>query len=301
MFPRRAWPLAEDEPASRRPVNRIDWQSALGVLRSLAIYWRPGRQRGLRRLYRPFLPQGALVFDVGAHLGDRTRAFSGLGARVVALEPQPQLFRWLQRLVGSRPDVILREEAVGREPGEALLAVSRRTPTVSTLSRHWQTDLGRSNPSFGSVSWEGSVPVPLVTLDQLIAEYGLPDFCKIDVEGYEAEVLAGLSQPIPALSLEFVAGALDVAEAAVRRLLALGPYEFNAIRGEQRSYLFRDWLGAEAVLEWLGRGADSLPSGDIYARLPIPERGMTALNGRLGDVQPAGRLTRARSPASLAR
>jgi FkbM family methyltransferase len=282
-------------------VNRIGWQSALGILRSLAIYWRPGRQRGLRRLYRPFVPRGALVFDVGAHLGDRTRAFSGLGARVVALEPQPRLFRWLRRLVGSRPDVILREEAVGREPGEAMLAVSRRTPTVSTLSRHWQTDLGHNNPSFGDVCWEESVPVPLVTMDQLIAEYGLPDFCKIDVEGFEAEVLAGLSQPVPALSLEFVAGALDVAEAAVRRLVALGPYEFNAIRGEQRSYLFRDWLGAEAMLEWLGRGAGSLPSGDIYARLPFRERCATATNGHLSHGQPGDRLTGDRSPGSLAR
>lgn len=282
-------------------MNRIDWQSALGILRSLAIYWRPGRQRGLLRLYRPYVPHGALVFDVGAHLGDRTRAFSRLGARVVALEPQPQLFRWLRRLVGSRPDVILRGEAVGRESGEAMLAVSRKTPTVSTLSQHWQTDLGHNNPSFGAVSWEDSVPVPLVTMDQLIAEYGLPDFCKIDVEGFEAEVLAGLSRPVPALSLEFVAGALDVAEAAVRRLVALGPYEFNAIRGEQRSYLFRDWLGAEAMLEWLGRGAGSLPSGDIYARLPIREPGAAAPNRHLPHAQPGDRLTGDRSPGSLAR
>ena len=61
----------------------------LGLARSLVIYWRPGRQRGLRELYRPFLCAGDLAFDVGAHLGDRTAAFQKLGARVVALEPQP--------------------------------------------------------------------------------------------------------------------------------------------------------------------------------------------------------------------
>ncbi|MFO8002941.1 FkbM family methyltransferase [Thioalkalivibrio sp.] len=261
-------------------MNPIPWHRTLGVLRSLVIYWRPGRQRGLRRLYRPFLQEPALVFDVGAHLGDRTRAFASLGARVVALEPQPHLFRWLQRLVGSRAGVILRPEGVGRHAGEATLAVSPRTPTVSTLSRHWQTDLGRSNPSFGTVTWEESVRIPMVTLDQLIAEYGLPDFCKIDVEGFEAEVLAGLSQPVPALSLEFVAGALEIAKDAVRRLAALGPYEYNAIRGERRQYLFARWLPAEALLQWLEQGADALPSGDIYARLPGSRGSRAHLPGR---------------------
>ena len=276
----------------------MDWQRTLGILRSLVIYWRPGRQRGLRRLYRPFLRDQALVFDVGAHLGDRTRAFASLGARVVALEPQPHLFQWLRRLVGSRPGVILRPEGVARHPGEAMLAVSRRTPTVSTLSRYWQTDLGRNNPSFGTVAWEDSVRIPLVTLDQLIDEYGLPDFCKIDVEGFEAEVLGGLSQPVRALSLEFVAGALEIAGDAVRRLAVLGPYEFNAIRGEQRQYLFADWLPASALLHWLQEGADALPSGDIYARLPDSE-GHRTYPGR-EDLQaaPRGTLTGARAAGS---
>lgn len=245
----------------------MHWQAHLGVLRSLVIYWRPGRQRGLRRLYRPFVPPGALVFDVGAHLGDRTRAFAALGARVIALEPQPHLFRWLQRLVGSQPGVTLRPEAVGCAPGRATLAISRRTPTVSSLSSEWPNALGRRNPAFDRVSWEESVQVPVITLDQLIAEYGLPGFCKIDVEGFEAEVLAGLSQPLPALSLEFVAGALDVATASVRQLDALGPYRFNAIAGERRRFLFADWLEAGRLLAWLEGGAGGFASGDIYARL----------------------------------
>jgi FkbM family methyltransferase len=248
-------------------VDRSGWQGGLGILRSLVVYWRPGRQRALRRLYRPYVPRDALVFDVGAHLGDRTRAFADLGARVVALEPQPRLHAWLRRLVGSRPGVTLRGEAVGSEPGEAELALSRRTPTVSTLSRVWRTELGDRNPSFRDVTWDDTIRVRVVTLDMLIGEYGLPDFCKIDVEGFEAEVLSGLSRPLPALSLEFVAGALDIALACVRRLAELGQYEFNAIRGEERRYRFSGWLASGAMVDWLERGAEGLPSGDIYARL----------------------------------
>jgi FkbM family methyltransferase len=241
-------------------------QRTLGILRSMVIYWRPGRQRALRNLYRGYIPLNGLVFDVGAHLGDRTRAFSGLGARVVALEPQPRVFQWLERRVGSFPGVVLRTEAVGPAPGEATLEISRRTPTLSTLSGSWRDGIGRRNPGFRAVSWDESLTVRVVTLDQLIDEYGLPDFCKIDVEGFESEVLAGLTQPIPALSFEFVSGALEIAEECVRRLAVLGTYEFNAVRGEQRSYLFPGWQSGEAILEWLQHGADAISSGDIYAR-----------------------------------
>jgi FkbM family methyltransferase len=239
----------------------------LGLLRSLVIYWRPGRQRGLKRLYGSLVGPGDLVFDVGAHLGDRSAAFSALGARVVALEPQPDVRRWLARLVGRRPGVTIRAEAVGRAPGTARLAVSRRTPTVSSLAERWRTALPDANPGFQKVHWEEQIEVTVTTLDALIGAYGVPRFCKIDVEGFEAEVLAGLSRPVPGLSFEFVAGALDVAVACVRRLQALGAYEFNAIPGEERRYLSERWMGADEVARWLEAGADGMASGDVYARL----------------------------------
>jgi FkbM family methyltransferase len=238
-----------------------------GLLRSLFIYWRPGRQRGLRRLYGAHVGPGDLVFDVGAHLGDRSAAFSALGARVVALEPQPDVRRWLSRLVGGRRGVTVRAEAVGRAPGTARLAVSHRTPTVSSLAERWRTALPEANPSFQKVHWEEMIEVPVTTLDALIGTYGLPRFCKIDVEGFEAEVLAGLSRPVPGLSFEFVAGALDVPIACVRRLGELGRYEFNWVRGEERRYTSERWMGMDEIVRWLEGGAGGIPSGDVYARL----------------------------------
>ena len=238
----------------------------LGLFRSLIVYWRPGRQKGLRRLYGPFVGPDDLVFDVGAHMGDRAVALSALGARVVALEPQPHVRRWLERLVAGRPGVTVRAEAVGPVAGSASLAISRRTPTVSTLARGWRTALPERNPSFRAVRWEETIDVPVTTLDGLIAVYGLPRFCKIDVEGYEAEVLAGLSRPIPALSVEFVSGMLEVAVACVRRLETLATYEFNAIGGERRAFLSPRWLTADETVAWLEGGAGGWRSGDLYAR-----------------------------------
>lgn len=238
-----------------------------GLLRSLVVYWRPGRQAGLRRLYRPFLSPGDLAFDVGAHLGDRTAAFSALGARVLALEPQPPFSTWLERLVGDRPGVTVLRSAVGAREGTASLAVSPANPTVSTLAAGWRERIGEANPSFRKVRWEREVRVPVTTLDALIREHGLPSFCKIDVEGFEAQVLAGLSHPIPALSVEFVAGTLDVTLACIQRLCQLGDYRFNVIPGEGRRFLFSEWQNREETERWLEGGAGGASSGDLYARL----------------------------------
>jgi FkbM family methyltransferase len=239
----------------------------IGLLRSFVVYWRPGRQRALRRLYAPFVHEGDLVFDVGAHLGDRTTAFAALGARVIALEPQPRVARWLERVVGGNERVVVRREAVGAATGTARLSISTRHPTVSTMSESWREAVTRHHPGFEGVEWDRSVEVPVVTLDGLIETYGRPSFCKIDVEGFEADVLAGLSQPITAVSIEFVSGQLEAAAACARRLRQLGPYLFNVVLGEGRQFLFTHWMDVDSLLEWLKSGAGGASSGDVYARL----------------------------------
>ena len=238
--------------------------SSIGLARSLVVYWRPGRQRSLKRLYRPFIQPGDIAFDIGAHLGDRSAAFQGLGARVIALEPQPELAKWFQRIV-KHPTVTLLPLAAGPEPGFADIAISTRHPTLSTLAIEWRDQIGERNASFRQVRWEQQLRVPITTLDQLIEQYGEPSFIKVDVEGYEAEVLAGLSQPVAALSIEFVAGALEVGHACVAQLKALGDYRFNAIAGEQRYFHWPTWQTPAAIIQWFDMGADGLPSGDLYA------------------------------------
>lgn len=238
----------------------------LGLLRSFLVYWRPGRQRGLRRLYAPLVKEGDLVFDVGAHLGDRAFAFAALGAKVVAFEPQPNVVRWLRRLVRDDARIEVRAEAVGQESGTARLTISRRNPTVSTLSSRWRGRVTEANPGFRSVTWDETVDVPVVTLDALIETYGVPAFCKIDVEGHEPEVLAGLTRSLPAVSVEFVSGDLEATALCVRRLSELARYEFNAVLGEGRDFLWGQWKTSEAVIGWLDEGAAGASSGDVYAR-----------------------------------
>lgn len=238
-----------------------------GLARSLLIYYgKPGRARRDSRFYAQFIGRGALVFDVGAHVGNRVRVFLKLGAACIAVEPQPLFSNLLQKIYGRHPAFTLVETALGSEEGETELHISRRTPTVSTTADVWRDQVGRS-PSFAGVTWEESVSIPVTTLDTLIDRFGMPDLCKIDVEGSELAVLQGLSRPLPLVSLEYIPAASAEAVASIARLEELGSYDYNWSQGESQQLREKVWLTPAAITSRLQQMEIDEPSGDIYARL----------------------------------
>ena len=251
-------------PVSQWFDRLVTW---FGVLRSLRIYYGDKeRRRAMDALHARFLRTGDLAFDAGAHVGDRVSSFRKLGARVVAVEPQPALVRVLRFFYGRDPSVAIEAVALGAKEGTVELRLNLRNPTVSTASESFVAAAAGA-PGWENQAWTRTVPVPVTTLDALIARYGEPRFVKIDVEGFEDEVLAGLSRPLPALSVEFTTIQRNVALAAIARLARTGSYVFNATIGESQRFVHSEPLDAKGIARWL----DGLPveanSGDIYAAL----------------------------------
>ena len=238
-----------------------------GVARSLVVY-RLDRAHaaGLRRFYAPFVPRGGLVFDVGAHVGDRVAACRALGARVVAVEPQPALVRVLRLLHGRDRGVTIEPVALGPAPGVATLHVNSANPTVSTRADAFIAAT-EGAPGWEGQAWDTALTVPGDTLDGLIARHGMPDFLKIDVEGFEAEVLAGLTARPPALSFEIVTAARAAGLAALAQARRLGFTRFRLSLGESHRWS-GDWSDGEAMAATLAALPDAANSGDVYATGP---------------------------------
>jgi len=218
-------------------------------------------RRSTLALYGQFVAPGELAFDVGANVGVRTDLFLQLGARVVAVEPQAVCVARLNRKYRNNERVVVVSKALGRVAGNAQMMVSG-AHTISSMSRPW-IEAVRSSGRFADYEWGRSEDVSVITLDELIVQFGVPAFCKIDVEGFELEVLAGLSSPIPALSFEFVPERVEAALACIDRLVELGSYEFNYDIDELMNLRLPSWVGPEDIKARV-RALEKF--GDIYAR-----------------------------------
>ncbi|MGH2581468.1 MAG: FkbM family methyltransferase [Anaerolineales bacterium] len=245
----------------------MKFSALAGLARSLLMYYAiPGRAAAWRGFYRRFFIARDLCFDIGAHVGNRTAAMLALGARVVAVEPQPLFARTLKRLYGSNPNFHLVEKAVSSFRGRRELMISHQTPTVSSLSKEWVRQVAPA-PAFANVDWDEQFLVDVVTLDALISEYGSPAFCKIDAEGSELEILIGLSQPILTISFEYLPPFADRAVECLDRLSVLGSYRFNLISGEHPRFVFNDWTDSSELTRFLEELTLTERPGEIYARL----------------------------------
>lgn len=234
-----------------------------GVLRSLFVYYRPTKYSQWHKFYKSILTEGSTVFDIGAHVGSKTRSMRKAGAKVIALEPQQPFAGFLRRTLPK--DIVLIEAAAGEHETKAEMSVSTKHPTVSSLRTDFVSK-GTSTPGFQHVRWDKKQTVQVVTLDGLIKKHGKPDYIKIDVEGFELEVLKGLSQPIALISFEFLPGFLNLSLAVIERLNQLGDYEFNILIGEKTQFLFSEWSDQKSLVAWMQNQNPRSKSADIFAR-----------------------------------
>ncbi|MFM1815384.1 MAG: hypothetical protein RLZ98_2079 [Pseudomonadota bacterium] len=255
-------PGANSDPESRAQMLRVRLAS---LARSFDVYWGDApRNAAMDALYARFVSAGDLVFDIGAHVGDRVGSFRRLGARVVALEPQKDCARLIREIFEGDADVTVVDAACGAEEGQLALHINSANATVATLS----DDFVRA--ADGAAGWEGQVwdhsrTVPVTTLDTLIAQHGVPAFTKIDVEGFEAAVLAGLSQPLPALSFEFTTIERDVAYRCIERLAELANYRYDLAIGESQLLTFGVPRSGDELCDYISGLPHSANSGDVYA------------------------------------
>ena len=235
--------------------------------RSLDVYYGDAkRDAAMDALYARFAQPGDLAFDIGSHVGDRIGSFRRVGARVVALEPQPLCAKAIRAIYAGDDGVTLVEAACGASPGTLTLRINSANPTVTTASPDFIRAADGAGGWEGQV-WDSTIEVPSTTLDALVAEHGVPAFAKIDVEGFEDTVLAGMSRPLPKLSFEFTTIQRDVALACLDRLASLGAYGFDIALGESQKLTFGTWISKAEMAAHIAALPHEANSGDVYCVL----------------------------------
>jgi FkbM family methyltransferase len=262
---------AESRPwRAYRAVKEIAKASPIGSLirrRRAVAEIRRWSERDEKALvfYSQFIRAGEICFDVGANCGNRAKVFRRIGAQVIAVEPQPHCARILCTAFAGDPNVTVVEAACGDVPGRAEIVVAT-ADTVSSMAEDWIAAV-RTSGRFRGVEWKKRQACTVTTLDLLIAKYGVPAFAKIDVEGFELNVVKGLRSPIPCLSFEFTPEFITTAVDCVRYLAVLGFDEFNVSLGESMQLSAEPWFGPEEIIGRLVSYArETSLFGDVYAR-----------------------------------
>lgn len=209
---------------------------------------------------------GMLIFDIGANVGNYSALFLKRGARVIAVEPQPFCYRFLRLRFMFTRNVQVVAAGAGDSEGVMQMNVSS-AHTLSSLNPEWVKKVNDSKRFAQSQpKWNQKVDVLITTLDHLITKYGEPDYIKIDVEGFEKNVLSGLNFPAKCISFEFTLPELkEDAEACVDRLLSLGNYRFASLLDSNTTDTIsgselKNQINAICTLQ-------SLANGDIFAYL----------------------------------
>jgi FkbM family methyltransferase len=213
----------------------------------------------MKKFYSQFIKPGDLVFDIGANVGNYTKIYLKLGAKVVAVEPQPYCQKVLRQRFKNNTNAIPINKAISDKQGIAKLAICSNNHALSTLSKKW----AEKGP-YSDAKWDQTIEIQTTSLDMLIDKYGMPKFCKIDVEGYEHTVLKGLTQPIEFISFEFSNNLLPETKKCIKRLTNLGYEKFNYTVTALFRFASPKWMNATEIVKRLER-KPSLLNGDVYA------------------------------------
>lgn len=156
-------------------------------------------QQVFQAFHRPFL-----VFDIGANQGYSAAIFLELGAKVICVEPDTRNYKALKARFHQHPEIHIVPQAVSKQVGEATFYQIQAGSALNTLNEKWKTILEnpQNNRWKKAFNFERQSTVATTTLDELIRQFGRPNFIKIDVEGFEQQVMEGLSSTVPVLCFE---------------------------------------------------------------------------------------------------
>lgn len=211
-------------------------------------------------IIKKFVP-GDIYFDIGAHKGIKADLFIEKGYKSILVEPQPILSKFLSEKYIKNPLVTIIPMVVGKCVDILEMSISTAEPVLSTFSSQWKE--GR----FKNTIWDEKTDVLITTLDLLISKYGNPRYIKIDVEGYEFEVLKGLTRRLGIISIEFTSEYINNTINCIGYLDFLGYTKFNVCLGENEKFSLDTFINKDEMINILKINASEHPLlwGDVYA------------------------------------
>ena len=231
----------------------------LGLFKIRPHFSRLWIQQSNKTFYSKLINKGDLCFDVGANIGSKSRLFLSAGAKVIAFEPQSDCHEYLQNIKAKHSDFEFFPFAVGdkNEEKELHLATDIEVASFSVDFIQFYTN--------DKIQWNKKEKVTVKTLNALIEQFGIPDYCKIDTEGYELNILSSLQYKIPLLEFEFTEGLFEDTLKIIN-ILDTKSATFNFILNEHLKFKLSNWISAKELIEIISKLPKKKLHGNIFVK-----------------------------------
>jgi FkbM family methyltransferase len=218
----------------------------------------------VRDFYSKFIKKDDLCFDVGANMGNKVEPMLENNARVIAIEPQEACQKVLKKKFRNKIELVTKGLGSKEEIKDFYISDSN---TISSFSKDWIDAVKKDR--FKNHEWNTIKKIEIITLDKLIEIYGIPAFIKIDVEGYEVEVLKGLTTPVGMISFEYTVPEQTHKSIECINVIRSNNYsiECNFTVGDKMEFVLSKWQNSADFIktiespEFINTGL-----GDIYVR-----------------------------------
>ncbi len=146
----------------------------------------------------------SLIFDIGANAGDYSYVLAGLCNKLVCIEPDDKNNDILVARFGNNKNIVIVKKAIAEEDGLSVFHIEAEGSALNTLSNKWINVLSEADKTRFEKThkFTKTREVETMGMGSLIQTFGIPDYIKIDVEGFEKEVVSGLQLKIPIISFE---------------------------------------------------------------------------------------------------
>lgn len=217
--------------------------------------------------YKTILNKNCLVFDIGANKGNKTDVFSLIANKVIAVDPDKSNIMKLNSRFKFNKKINIENVAVGQKSGSNMFYILDDGIEVNTMNPKWKSIIeNNSNNRFHEKRlFKKSFEVKTITLVELIEKYRLPDYIKIDVEGYEWSVIQGLTTIVPLISFECnLPEFLSETISCIEYLNEISSEYLFDIAIDNK-FVFNNWVDKNEVQEKLI--SLTIGSAEIYAKI----------------------------------
>jgi FkbM family methyltransferase len=217
-------------------------------------------------ILKTILKDGYLVFDVGCNIGEKANYYLQLNTKVVGFEPQPKCVNALLKRFKDNDNIVIEPIGLDKEKGVSVIYEASHD-TISSMSLDFINTVKKER--FSGYNWGEKIDINIDTLDNMILKHGKPNYIKIDVEGYELNVLQGLTTPIDIISVEFTPELCQSSVDCVNYIESInGECVYNYGYREDLDFKFDTWLNKQDLLSYIESVKDfSFEFGDIYVKI----------------------------------